>query len=78
VSEERGAAVVSIVRSEPRGNVAALLRALADDADRGELIGVCVVTELTGGRVGSAFIEPHDVHRALGGVERLRARLLAL
>jgi hypothetical protein len=70
--------VITLMPPTTDNGVASLLRALADDADRGELIGVCVVTELTGGRVGSVFTQPNDVHRALGGVERLRARLIAL
>lgn len=56
-------------------SLVALLRGLADDAERGEIIGLAVVTELTGGRIGTAF-EPNDVHRLLGGLERLKARLL--
>lgn len=59
----------------PRRDVADLLRNLAADAERGEIIGVCVVTELAGGRIGTAHAF-EDVHRALGGLERLRVRLL--
>lgn len=55
--------------------VVSLLRALLADAERGEIIGVAVVTELTGARIGTVH-SVNDVHRALGGCERLRHRLL--
>lgn len=71
--------VVSLVQPPPTETVAlaSLLRGLADDVERGDIIGVVVVTELTGARVGSV-LSVHDVHRALGGLERARMRLLSL
>lgn len=69
--------VLSLVQARPveAAALAGLLRALADEADRGDIIGLVVVTELTGGRIGSAY-HPNDVHRLLGGLERVKHRLL--
>lgn len=63
-------------REKTRHALAGLLRALADDAERGDLIGVAVVTELPGGCVGTVY-NFNDFHRMLGGIESLKARLLA-
>lgn len=62
--------------SESTGpQLASVLRKLADDAERGEVVGFAIATELTGGRIATLH-DFNDVHRMLGAVERLRHRLL--
>jgi hypothetical protein len=59
----------------PNAQIVELLERLLDDAKSGRLLGLCVVTEVQGGGVGTA-LEFFDVHRAIGGSVRLQKRLL--
>lgn len=52
-----------------------VLRGLKEEAEQGDIVGVYVVTETNKNGIGTAYVL-HDVHRAIGGLTRLQARLL--
>jgi len=63
--------VLELVQPSPKKGIAEVLQPFLEANERGEVLGICIVAELTGHRTSSAF-STDDLWRMVGAIERVK------
>ena len=67
---------LELKQPSPKEGIAEVLQNFVDANARGEIVGICVVAELTGKRTSTAF-STGDLWRLVGALERAKYRLVS-